>query len=78
MKGERADVFASVDMEHPESLAKAGKAEAARRVARNKPCTPECGVAALKGASPTGNAFVNFLLGAEGRKILAAHGFAAP
>ncbi|MCL4762984.1 MAG: molybdate ABC transporter substrate-binding protein, partial [Burkholderiales bacterium] len=37
-KGERADVFASANMEHPQSLAAAGGAGAVRPVARNQLC----------------------------------------
>jgi ABC-type molybdate transport system substrate-binding protein len=36
--GERADVFASANMEHPQALAAAGKAGAVRRLARNALC----------------------------------------
>jgi len=36
--GERADVFASANMEHPQALASAGKANAVRRFARNSLC----------------------------------------
>lgn len=36
--GEAADVFASANMEHPQSLAAAGKAEPAVRFARNRLC----------------------------------------
>jgi molybdenum ABC transporter molybdate-binding protein len=36
------------------------------------------GMAAMKDASPGGTAFVAFLLGPEGQRILAAAGFAAP
>jgi ABC-type molybdate transport system substrate-binding protein len=38
VKGETAEVFASANMEHPESLAKAGKAEPVRLFARNRLC----------------------------------------
>ena len=179
MKGEAADVFASANMEHPGTLAKAGKAGAAKVFARDRVCalsraklgvtpgnlldrmldpevklgtsTPETdpageyarrvferaekvrpgaydqlskkalqlvpggqadifltdctnatlarmqesgleitqlpeslavgvdyGLVTLNGASPTGHAFVNFLLGPEGRRILALRGFALP
>lgn len=37
-KGEPAEVFASANMQHPESLAKAGKAEQVRLFARNRLC----------------------------------------
>lgn len=37
-KGERADVFASANMEHPQSLSKAGAAEAPARFTRNALC----------------------------------------
>ena len=36
--GERADVFASANMEHPQALAAAGKASAVQRFARNALC----------------------------------------
>ena len=36
--GERADVFASANMEHPQALASAGRAGAVRRFARNAMC----------------------------------------
>lgn len=36
--GERADVFASADMDHPEILARAGRADAVRLFARNTLC----------------------------------------
>lgn len=36
------------------------------------------GIVAMKGASPTGNAFVEFLLGPEGQRILANAGFSPP
>jgi ABC-type molybdate transport system substrate-binding protein len=36
--GERADVFASANMEHPHALASAGKTSAVRRFARNSLC----------------------------------------
>ena len=36
--GERADVFASANMEHPEALASGGQAGAVRRFARNEMC----------------------------------------
>jgi molybdate transport system substrate-binding protein len=38
----------------------------------------EYGLAKMKDASPTGNAFANFLLSAEGRSLLAKHGFSPP
>jgi len=37
-KGERADVFASANMEHPQALAASGKAGAVRMFARNRLC----------------------------------------
>jgi ABC-type molybdate transport system substrate-binding protein len=37
-KGERADVFASANMEHPRSLAEAGLADPVRMFARNRLC----------------------------------------
>lgn len=37
-KDERADLFASANMEHPKALADAGKAQPVRRFARNKLC----------------------------------------
>jgi molybdate transport system substrate-binding protein len=36
------------------------------------------GVVALEGASPTGNAFIEFLLGDEGQRILREAGFSSP
>jgi molybdenum ABC transporter molybdate-binding protein len=38
LAGERADVFASANMEHPQALVSAGKASAVRRFARNALC----------------------------------------
>jgi molybdate transport system substrate-binding protein len=46
-KGERADVFASANMEHPQSLAASGKAGPVRMFARNRLCAlarPQAGV----------------------------------
>ncbi len=37
--GERADVFASANMEHPQALAAAGRAAPVQRFARNRLCT---------------------------------------
>src|SRR5262245_7567986 len=38
VKGEKAEVFASANMEHPHSLAKDGRAGPVRRFARNRLC----------------------------------------
>jgi molybdate transport system substrate-binding protein len=56
-KGERAEVFASANMEHPHSLAKDGRAGPVRRFARNR----LCGLAA-PGLAVTGETFLERLL----------------
>ena len=38
----------------------------------------EYGLVPMKDASPTGNAFANFLLSPEGQSVLAKHGFSPP
>ena len=72
VKGEAADMFVSDDRQNPEAVAKARKAQPAKMYARNH------GLVVMNGASPTGHAFANFLLGPEGRRILAARGLAPP
>jgi ABC-type molybdate transport system substrate-binding protein len=76
-RGEPADLFASADIEHLQSLAQAGKSGPMKLFARNRQGA-EYGFIVMKGASPTGNAFANFLLGAEGQRILAAAGYSPP
>lgn len=56
-RGEAADVFASANMEHPQSLAAAGKARAAVRFTRNRLC-----VLASPGFSLQGRELVERLL----------------
>ncbi len=36
------------------------------------------GLVTMRGASPTGEAFAAFILGAEGRRVLVSHGFSPP
>jgi molybdate transport system substrate-binding protein len=127
--GERADVFASANMEHPQALATAGRAQSVRPFTRNALCalaapgfklkgrplaqrlldadvkvgtsTPKAdpsgdyafemfdkiektGAAPagsadkLKGASPAGQRFADFVLGAAGQQRLASFGFSSP
>jgi molybdate transport system substrate-binding protein len=47
--GERSDVFASANMEHPQTLAAAGKAEAVQAFARNALCALAAPAFALNG-----------------------------
>jgi molybdate transport system substrate-binding protein len=49
--GERADVFASANMEHPQSLAAAGKAQPAVRFTRNRLCVLASPAFSLQGHS---------------------------
>ncbi|MEP6739520.1 MAG: substrate-binding domain-containing protein [Caldimonas sp.] len=108
LAGEKADVFASANMEHPEALHRAGKSapvygslEAqgsadifityctnATLASREEPAlrtvaVPEAfdvsadyGVTLLVGSSARAREFVDFVLGAQGQRILASHGFA--
>ena len=59
LKGEAADLFVSDDREQLEALTRSGRAGAARTLG------PRHGFVILNGASPTGHAFANFLLGPE-------------
>jgi len=63
-------------MEHPKALAQAGKSGPVRMFARKGGA--DYGLVVMNGATPTGHAFANFLLGEEGRRILASQGFSPP
>lgn len=64
--GERADVFASANMEHPQALAALGRAGTVSRFARNALCAL---VSPRVHVTP---------LGRDGQAILARHGFSPP
>jgi molybdate transport system substrate-binding protein len=63
--GERADVFASANMEHPQALAAAGRAQAVQPFTRNALCA----LVAPAGAAPARRGCEARHLHAQGRSI---------
>jgi ABC-type molybdate transport system substrate-binding protein len=71
--GERPALFASSNVDYPNSLTLQGLAGPVKRFARDRHA--ELGVVLIDGSSEEAWYFVQFILSPEGQAILAKHGF---
>ena len=79
-KGAPAEVFASADMGHPQTLQRAGRSGPVVPFARNRLCAlaaPEVNVTTANLLDVLLERFAKFIMSGASQKILVKHGFAA-